>query len=59
MLSKCIIYEVLVLKTSTKNNALIDKYNEQGGIFDDELIELLKEAMYLHDMQVTTPGPFY
>jgi hypothetical protein len=50
---------VLVLKTSTKDNALIDKYNEQGGIFDDDLIELLKEAMYLHGMQVTTPGPFY
>lgn len=30
MLSKRIIYEVLVLKTSTKGNALIDKYNEQG-----------------------------
>ena len=59
MLSKRIIYEVLVLKTSTKGNALIDKYNEQGWIADDEMIELLKEytqSMYQHGMQIITAG---
>jgi len=62
MLCKRIISEVLVMKTSIKANALIDKCNEQGWISDDDLIELLKEymqTMYLHGMQITTPGPFY
>jgi hypothetical protein len=45
MLSKRIIFEVLLLKTSTKGNALIDKYNEQGYLSDDDMIELLKEYM--------------
>lgn len=59
MLSKRIIYEVLVLKTSTKGNALIDKYNEQGWISDDEMIELLKEytqSMYQLGMDIITAG---
>jgi DNA-binding Lrp family transcriptional regulator len=59
MLCKRIISEVLVLKTSIKGNALIDKYNEQGWISDDDFIELLKEymqTMYLHGMEVRTPG---
>ena len=59
MLCKRIISEILVMKTSVKGNALIDKYNEQGWISDDDLIELLKEytqTMYLLGMQVTTPG---
>ena len=59
MLSKRIIYEVLVLKTSTKGNALIDKYNEQGWISDDEMIELLKEyaqSMYQLGMEIITAG---
>jgi hypothetical protein len=59
MLSKRIIYEVLVLKTSTKGNALIDKYNEQGWISDDERIELLKEyaqSMYQLGMEIITAG---
>ena len=64
MLCKRIISEVLVMKTSIKGNALIDKYNEQGWISDDDFIELLKEymqTMYLHGMQVATPGysPIY
>ena len=59
MLSKRIIYEVLVLKTSTKGNALIDKYNEQGWISDDEMVELLKEyaqSMYQLGMEIITAG---
>jgi hypothetical protein len=59
MLCERIVSEVLVLKTSIKGNALIDKYNEQGWISDDDLIELPKEytqTMYLHGMQVRTPG---
>ncbi len=43
MLTKRIISEVLVWKTSTKCNALIDKYKEQGWISDDDMIELLRE----------------
>jgi hypothetical protein len=45
MLCKRIISEVLVWKTSYRGNALIDKYNEQGWISDDDMIELLKEYM--------------
>jgi hypothetical protein len=64
MLSKRIISEVLVLKTSTKGDALIDKYNEQGWISDDDMIELLKEymlTMYQLGIQVMTTGyrPIY
>jgi hypothetical protein len=43
MLAKRIMSEVFVWKTSEKGTALIDKYNEQGYISDDDLIELLKE----------------
>jgi len=59
MLHKRIISEVLIMKTSKKANDLIDKYNDQGWISEDDMIELLKEymqIMYLHGMQVTTPG---
>jgi hypothetical protein len=48
MLLKRIISEVLyvyVMKTNKKVTELIDKYNEQGYISDDDLIELLKEYM--------------
>ena len=38
MLCKRIISEVLLMKTSIKGNTLIDKYNEQGWISDDDLI---------------------
>jgi hypothetical protein len=58
MLSKRIISEVLVWKTSTKGNALIDKYKEQGWISDDDMIELLKEytqAMYQFGLAMQWP----
>jgi hypothetical protein len=45
MLCRRIISEVLVWKTSNKGNALIDKYNEQGWMSEDDMIELLKEYM--------------
>jgi hypothetical protein len=48
MLLKRIISEVLyvyVMKTNKKVTELIDKYNEQGYISDDDLIDLLKEHM--------------
>jgi hypothetical protein len=64
MLCKRIISEVLIMKTSKRANELIDKYNDQGWISDDDMVELLKEYMqttYLLGMQVITPGytPFY
>lgn len=43
ILVKRIISEVLIWKTNEKSAALIDKYNEQGYLSDDDLIELLKE----------------
>jgi hypothetical protein len=43
VLSKRIISEVLIWKTSEKGEALINKYYEQGYISDDDLIELLNE----------------
>jgi biotin operon repressor len=59
ILSKRIIYEVLVLKTSAKGTALIDKYNEEGWISDDDMIELLKEyteSMFQLGMQAIPTG---
>ena len=54
MLSKRIISEVLIWKTSKKGTALVDKYNEQGYISDDDLIELLKEyTLTMHQLGVT------
>ncbi|MGB6672240.1 MAG: hypothetical protein WBE34_07395 [Candidatus Nitrosopolaris sp.] len=49
ILVKRIMSEVLIWKTSEKGTALIDKYQEQGYLHDDELIELLKE--YTSSMQ--------
>jgi hypothetical protein len=43
MLVERIISEVLTWKTSEKGTTLIDKYNEEGHLSDDDLIELLKE----------------
>jgi hypothetical protein len=45
MLVKRIIAEVLTMKSSEKGTTLIDKYNEEGYLSDDDLIELLKEYM--------------
>jgi hypothetical protein len=54
-LLKRIISEVLLMKTSKKGDALIDKYNEQGHISDDDLIELLKEyTLTMHQLGATT-----
>jgi hypothetical protein len=43
MLTKRIMSEVLIMKTSKKGDAIVDKYHEQGDISDDDLIELLTE----------------
>jgi hypothetical protein len=52
ILVKRIISEVLVLRTSEKGTALIYKYQEQGYLHDDDLIELLKE----HTMSMQQMG---
>ncbi|MGA9154286.1 MAG: hypothetical protein WBZ36_27200 [Candidatus Nitrosopolaris sp.] len=55
MLSKRIISEVLLMKTSKKADDLIFKYYQQGYISDDDLIELLKEYMLtMHQLGATT-----
>lgn len=46
MLVKRIIAEVIIWKTSEKGTRLIDKYNEEGYLSDDDLIELLKEHTF-------------
>ena len=55
MLLKRIISEVLTWKTSDKGTALIDKYNGQGYLSDDDLIELLKEhTLAMHQLGATS-----
>jgi hypothetical protein len=47
--------DVLVMKTSEKGNALINKYYEQGYSSDDDLIELLKEyTLTMHELGAAT-----
>jgi biotin operon repressor len=54
MLLKRIISEVLTWKISEKGTSLIDKYNEQGYLSDDDLIELLKEhTIAMHQFGAT------
>jgi len=58
MLSKRIISEVLLMKTSKKADDLIAKYYQQGYMSDDDLIELLNEYMLTMCQLGATTTPF-
>jgi hypothetical protein len=57
-LSKRIISEVLLMKTSKKADELIEKYYQQGYISDDDMIELITEYMLTMYQLGATTTPF-